>query len=113
MRGILRRIDPGRRNEFPKNRSRHAKLALNHLTTQQWLTILLSIQWLNGQQFSGETHGANDQIISTRLRPLGTESLQQLYETLQVFNTLLGAQFTSGELPALIEHAITQNQILT
>ena len=64
-----------------------------------------------GQELRRQVKAAREQIISTRLRPLGPESLRQLYETLQQFDTLLGTQFTSGELPALIEHAIKQNQI--
>ena len=66
-----------------------------------------------GQELRRQVKAAREQIISTRLRPLGIESLQQLYETLQRFDTLLGAQFTNGELPTLIEHAIKQDQILT
>ncbi len=65
-----------------------------------------------GQELRRRVMAARDGIISTRLRPLGIESLQQLYETLQQFNELLGAQFTSGELPALLEQAIQQHQIL-
>jgi len=66
-----------------------------------------------GQALRRQVKAAREHIIFTRLRPLGTASLQQLYETLQQFHSLLGAQFTSGEVPALIEHAINQNQILT
>jgi DNA-binding MarR family transcriptional regulator len=66
-----------------------------------------------GQELRRQVKATREQIISTRLRPLGIESLQQLYETFQQFDTLLGAQFTSGELPALLEDAIKQNQILT
>lgn len=66
-----------------------------------------------GQELRRQVKAARDQIISTRLRPLGIASLQQLYATLQQFDALLGAQFTSGELPALLEEALKQNQILT
>ena len=66
-----------------------------------------------GQELRRQVKAAREGIISTRLRPLGIVSQQQLYETLQQFDTLLGAQFTSGELPELLEHAIKQNQILT
>jgi DNA-binding MarR family transcriptional regulator len=66
-----------------------------------------------GQELRRQVKAAREHIISTRLRPLGNASLQQLYETLQQFHTLLGEQFTSGEVPALIERTIGQNQILT
>lgn len=66
-----------------------------------------------GQELRRQVKAARDQIISMRLLPLGIPALQQLYETLQQFDALLGAQFTNGELPALLEHAVKQNQILT
>lgn len=67
----------------------------------------------SGQELRRQVKATRDHIISTRLRPLGTDSLQQLYEALHQFDALLGAQFTSGGLPALLEDAIKQNQILT
>ena len=66
-----------------------------------------------GQELRRQVKATRDQIISTRLRPLGLESLQQLYAALQQFNALLGAQFASGELPALIEQALNQHQSIT
>ncbi len=77
---------------------------------RRYTRVVLTIE---GQELRRQVKAAREQIISTRLHPLGSESLQQLYGTLQQFDTLLGTQFTSGKLPALIEHAIKQNQILT
>ncbi|HTK11480.1 MAG TPA: MarR family transcriptional regulator [Ktedonobacteraceae bacterium] len=57
-----------------------------------------------GQELRLHVKAVREQVISTRLRPLGIASLQQLYETLQQFDTLLGVQFASGELSTLIEH---------
>lgn len=66
-----------------------------------------------GQELRRRVKATREQIISTRLRPLGFDALHQLYEALHRIDALLGAQFTSGELPALFETAIKQNQILT
>lgn len=66
-----------------------------------------------GRDLRWRIKAARDQIVSTRLRPLGLETLDQLYQVLQRFNVLLDAQFRTGEVPALIEHVIDQYQILT
>jgi DNA-binding MarR family transcriptional regulator len=71
-----------------------------------------------GQAVRKQVKAAREHLISTRLHPLGSESLQQLYGTLLQFDTLLGKQFANGELPTLIdlainEHMMTSNQIVT
>lgn len=66
-----------------------------------------------GRDLRWRAKAARDQIISTRFHPLGLETLDQLFQVLQRFHVLLDAQFRHGEVPALIEHAIDQYQILT
>jgi hypothetical protein len=66
-----------------------------------------------GQEMRRLAKAARAHIISTRLHLLGPEALQQLYQVLQQLDTLLEAQFASGEIPALIEQAIELNQTLT
>ena len=66
-----------------------------------------------GQALRRHVKATRNHIISTRLHPLGLESLQRLYASLQQLNALLGAQFASGDLPALIEQALNQHQHIT
>ena len=66
-----------------------------------------------GRDLRWRIKAARDQIVSTRLQSLGLETLDQLCQVLQQFNVLLDAQFRTGEVPALIEHAIDQYQIPT
>jgi DNA-binding MarR family transcriptional regulator len=66
-----------------------------------------------GQDLRWRIKAAREQIVATRLSPLGLENMQHLYQLLQQFETLLGAQFSSGEVPALIEQVIAQYQLTT
>lgn len=66
-----------------------------------------------GRDLRWRIKAARDQIVSTRLHPLGLETLDQLFQVLQRFDVLLGAQFTNGEVPALIEKVIEQYQLIT
>jgi DNA-binding MarR family transcriptional regulator len=66
-----------------------------------------------GQDLRWRIKAAREQIIATRLGPLGLETLQHLSQTLQQLNALLGAQFARGDVPALIEQVINQYQIQT
>ena len=66
-----------------------------------------------GQDLRWRIKAAREQIVSTRLSPLGLETMQHLYQLLQQFETLLGAQFSSGEVPALIEQVIDQYHLTT
>ncbi len=66
-----------------------------------------------GQELRRHVKAARNQIISTRLHPLGSEALQRLYTALQQLNALLGVQFASGDLPTLIEQALHQHQSIS
>src|SRR5260370_852380 len=64
-----------------------------------------------GQDLRWRIKAAREQVIVTRLGPLGLETLQHLSLLLQQLNALLGAQFTHGEVPALIEYVMNQYHI--
>lgn len=64
-----------------------------------------------GQNLRWHIKTAREEIVETRLHPLGLATMQDLYQILQRFATLLGAQFESGEVPALIEQAIERYQL--
>ncbi len=66
-----------------------------------------------GQDLRLKVKTAREHIIFTRLHPLGLDTLQQLFQTLQPLDLLLESQFATGEVPALIEGAIKNEQILT
>lgn len=66
-----------------------------------------------GQNLRWHIKTAREEIVETRLRPLGLATMQDLYQILRRFATLLSAQFESEEVPALIEQAIERYQLTT
>jgi DNA-binding MarR family transcriptional regulator len=65
----------------------------------------------HGQQLRQHVKAARTHIIITRLQPLGQEALGRFWQMLQQVDTLLKAQFISGDVPALIAQALAQQQI--
>ncbi|GCE12824.1 hypothetical protein KTT_26830 [Tengunoibacter tsumagoiensis] len=64
-----------------------------------------------GQALRHKVKSAREQMISTRLSPLGTPTLQALKQALQQSTTLLESQFASGEVPTLIERVISSEPL--